>query len=71
MGGLTNDTAYRWRIRMASDLPLFPHTTWLSPVGNAARETDLRTALDPSGVAERPAMDALLRARVTPNPFTA
>lgn len=71
VAGLAPDSPWAWRVRVASDLPLFPHTPWLNEIGNAAREVDLRTGPAASGVAERPAVDALLRARVTPNPFRA
>jgi hypothetical protein len=71
VAGLAPAAPYAWRVRMASDHPLFPHGIWLNEIGNAAREADLRTGPAASGVAERPAAESLLRARVAPNPFHA
>jgi hypothetical protein len=44
VSGLAASTAYRWRSRVVSTSPFFPHSPWLSPPFNARTETDLRTA---------------------------
>jgi hypothetical protein len=33
---------YRWRVRIATDDPLHPHTPWFSVPGNAVTEAKLR-----------------------------
>jgi len=43
---------YRWRLRVASDSPYFPHSPWLSPPYNNRAETDLRLACSEAGLAE-------------------
>jgi hypothetical protein len=73
--GLTPETLYHWRTRVATDSPFFPHSPWLSLPYNAPSEADLRTATGTAtvdGGAENPASAALamLEANV-PNPFSA
>ncbi len=41
--GLSLDTVYHWRLRIASDDPLFPHSVWFTPVLNSVTEADFRT----------------------------
>ncbi|HEX4823993.1 MAG TPA: FG-GAP-like repeat-containing protein [Candidatus Polarisedimenticolaceae bacterium] len=41
--GLNFGTAYRWRVRVATNSPFFPWSTWASHPWNNATETDLRT----------------------------
>jgi hypothetical protein len=65
-------TAYRWRVRIASDSPFFPRTPWLWLPGNAVTESDIRTGGLPVGVADAPAPPAdLLLSAAAPNPFRA
>jgi hypothetical protein len=40
--GLVELTASHWRLRVGSDSPFFPWSTWCSLPGNAASEADLR-----------------------------
>lgn len=49
--GLAEGTRYRWRVRIASDDPLFPRGPWRSLPGSNATEAKLRTAgcVDPDG----------------------
>jgi hypothetical protein len=41
--GLTKNTAYHWRLRIASKDPALPHTPWFSPPWNCSTESDIRT----------------------------
>jgi hypothetical protein len=71
--GLSPDTPYHWRLRVASDSPFFPWSRWVSAVGNGRQETDLRTntgglRVSEGDVAAAPAQPRLL-ASVNPNPF--
>jgi hypothetical protein len=50
--GLSPQTVYHWRLRVASDSPFFPHSPWLSPPGNTPSEADLRTAGAITGAGE-------------------
>ncbi|MGH7725358.1 MAG: FG-GAP-like repeat-containing protein [Candidatus Eiseniibacteriota bacterium] len=43
VGGLAINTPYRWRARVASDSPYFPHSIWFSVNENGKTEIDLRT----------------------------
>ncbi len=70
--GLTPDTPYRWRLRIASDSPFFPRSPWLSPQGNGATEMDLRTSEGQVAVGGAPAPSVTLAlAPATRNPFRA
>ncbi len=72
VSGLVPDTPYRWRLRIVSDSPLFPHSPWLSPQGNGATEMDLRTGDGQVAVGAAPAPSVTLAlAPATPNPFRA
>jgi len=44
LAGLDAGTPVHWRLRVATRSPFFPHGPWLSLPGNAASETDARTA---------------------------
>ncbi len=67
--GLTQQTAYHWRMRFQSPSPFFPHTPWYSIPGNGGNETDARTASGQSDVASGVTGGSALRfARVGPNP---
>jgi hypothetical protein len=54
VAGLSSSTAFHWRMRLASDHPIYPHTPWFSPSGNAWTETDFRTAAASAEVASGP-----------------
>ncbi len=41
--GLNPVTAYHWRVRIASDNPLFPYSPWMSLPGNTIAALDVRT----------------------------
>jgi len=69
---LAEDTLYRWRVRLLSTSPFFPHSPWLSHPGNTMSESDVRTARtvdvnDPEPLA--PARYGIEPGR--PNPFSA
>ncbi|MFN8177215.1 MAG: FG-GAP-like repeat-containing protein [bacterium] len=68
VSGLATNDPYRWRARQRSRSPFFPTMPWITPVGNAAGETDLRTAATPSAVIETrvPSQPDL---QVLPTPF--
>ena len=71
-GGLATDTVYRWRARVATDSPLFPHGPWLSLPYNAASEADLRTTSMMSAAPDPGAEGTRLRLAANhPNPFSA
>src|SRR6185295_13540964 len=62
---------FHWRLRIASDSPYFPRTTWFSLPLNAASEADVRTAFvvgvdDAPGA---PAAGGVWLGAGTPNPF--
>lgn len=42
--GLSENTVYRWRARVASRDPYFPRSRWVSLAGNSHTEAKLRTA---------------------------
>jgi len=44
--GLTANTHYKWRVRVATESPFFPHTRWLSIAWNAVTESKLATIND-------------------------
>ena len=69
---LAEGVAYHWRLRIASDSPLFPRTPWFSMQGNGRQEMDLRMAGVASHVGEEEAagMWPLRFETVRPNPFT-
>jgi hypothetical protein len=73
--GLLPGTAYHWRLRFASDSPLFPHSPWLWHPANAVTEGDVRTGGDPIGIDDElalgqpPAAAAPRLERAEPNPF--
>jgi hypothetical protein len=69
VAGLTTDTVYKWRVRVATDSPLFPHGPWLSLAYNGRTETDIRTTSRVSGVSS-PAACAPSRLRCRNNPFS-
>lgn len=54
VNGLTPDTGWHWRLRIASRNPFFPRTPWFSPSGNGPLELDLRT-YDPVSAVDDPA----------------
>ncbi len=50
-GGLEPNTWQHWRLRIASALPWFPHTQWMTVQPNVPSEPQLRTPpRDPTGV---------------------
>jgi hypothetical protein len=60
----------KWRLRVASNSPYFPHSPWLSPSRNGREQADLRRPAYTSGVGEGEV--ASLRTRrleASPNPF--
>ncbi|MCP4571198.1 MAG: hypothetical protein GY838_02490 [bacterium] len=66
--GLTIDTGYHWRMRLASTSPYFPRSPWLGLSWNGASELDLRTGTAASAVGDTPG--PLARGLVaSPNPF--
>jgi hypothetical protein len=71
--GLTAETLYHWRLRIAADSPFFPRSPWLGMPGNAMTEADLRTADAVTAVEEisAPAARLLLLEPVRPNPLQA
>lgn len=50
--GLSEETLYHWRLRIASRSPIFPRSPWIGPAGNASSKADLRTASLAADVAE-------------------
>jgi FG-GAP repeat/FG-GAP-like repeat len=76
VSGLTPETLYHWRTRIATDSPYFPHSPWLSLPYNAPSEADVRTGSATAAVdggAANPA-SAALRDMIepnAPNPFSA
>jgi hypothetical protein len=69
--GLTPETLYHWRLRLLADSPFFPRSPWLTACGNAATETDLRTAPDVISVAGASQVTTASRLEsCAPNPFT-
>jgi hypothetical protein len=66
--GLTSETAYHWRMRIASYDPFFPHTPWFSPQGNGIEEVDLRTAAGVDAVSDVIPRRGGVRLAVHPNP---
>jgi hypothetical protein len=71
-GGLSSGHAYRWRARLQSTSPFFPHTPWLTLAGNGASETDFRTPPAPTEVPPPrglPPGSALLSLSCRPNPL--
>jgi len=72
VSGLWPGTLYHWRLRIASESPLFPHSPWLWLPGNAVSEGDVRTGGEAGGLvadAPPPAAGQWL-GRAAPNPFT-
>jgi hypothetical protein len=70
-GGLAADNVYRWRARVTTDSPLFPHGPWLSPPYNAASEADFRTISMESAAPDPVSEGTRLRlAASRPNPFS-
>jgi hypothetical protein len=71
--GLTAETLYHWRLRIAADSPFFPRSPWLTLAGNALTEADLRTASPPTGIAneDAPAARDPQLDPVRPNPLRA
>ena len=68
--GVTNNTSYRWRLRLRSSSPFFPGSPWLTMPGNAATETDLRTGGVQIGIEEpAPVATPFMLERIHPNPF--
>jgi hypothetical protein len=68
--GLSQDTGYRWRLRIGASNPYFPRTPWLHHSGNGATLLDLSTDGGMSAVADEgrpPAPTAQLGNY--PNPF--
>ena len=60
VGGLTEGTFYRWRLRTVSTDPYFPRSTWMSLAGSNLTETKLRTpgCIDRDGDGFGEAIDA-------------
>jgi hypothetical protein len=69
--GLAAGHAYRWRARLQSASPFFPHTPWLTLPGNGASETDFRTPPAPTDSPSRASPNALttLSLNCHPNPL--
>jgi hypothetical protein len=70
---LAPGTVYHWRMRIASDSPLFPRSPWLWQPMNAMNEGDVRTGGTANGVAEDaapPAQVGLALEPASPNPFS-
>jgi hypothetical protein len=66
--GLALDAPYRWRLRVASRSPFFPHSPWLGLAANGPNETDLRTGTASSGVGDRFDAGGLGLRVIGPNP---
>jgi len=67
-GGLADDTAQHWRLRLETGDPYFPRTPWLSLSANAITMTDFRTRGAGTGAGETPPA-SLLALESYPNPF--
>jgi hypothetical protein len=69
--GLTAETVYHWRLRIAADSPFFPRSPWLTLAANGSSEADLRTAAPILDVADgAPSAGAVWLEPGEPNPFS-
>jgi hypothetical protein len=68
VSGLAGETAYHWRMRIATHDPFFPHTPWFSPSGNGPLETDLRTPAVVDAVTDLVPEHGGIRLESYPNP---
>jgi hypothetical protein len=72
VGGLEAETPYKWRARVKTDSPFYPHSPWFTPARNGLGEYDLRTAAGANAVVEAspaPIAGSLVLGQATPNPF--
>jgi FG-GAP repeat/FlgD Ig-like domain/FG-GAP-like repeat len=72
VSGLNADALYRWRLRIVSDSPFFPHSRWFMLAANGSGEADLRTASASTGVvgALPAAAGSVWLEPLAPNPFS-
>jgi hypothetical protein len=68
--GLSEGSAYRWRMRFEAQNPYFSRSPWLTLPYNCATETDLRTAGSFSDVSDKAQVASALQLSSHPNPFS-